>query len=152
MKDVILLVGIPGSGKSTHYENELAGPGVAHVNADKVREELYGDPSVQGDGAKVFSRVFSDFSKHLKDHDIHTVVIDNTNVDWKSRKKFYDIANDHSIEKRFSVLFFADFELAKKRNAERERVVPTEVLERMISRFTFATPWELEHCKVEKIS
>ena len=53
---LILLVGIPGAGKTT-YSNEYvkSNPNIIHLSSDLIRKELYGDESIQGDPAEVFS-------------------------------------------------------------------------------------------------
>ncbi|QQR55771.1 MAG: AAA family ATPase [Candidatus Melainabacteria bacterium] len=63
MKRLLLLVGIPGSGKTTLAE-KLIEKGYHCLNADSIRRELYGDASAQGDPEQVFA-IFSNSLKRL---------------------------------------------------------------------------------------
>ena len=60
MAKLIILCGLPGSGKSSYaeafkdYDDAIyEGSTVIH-SSDAIRGELFGDPSFQGDNAKVF--------------------------------------------------------------------------------------------------
>lgn len=57
-----LLIGVPGSGKSS-FAAELAKLGNYRVvSTDAIREELYGDVAIQGDWGEVEARVFADIA------------------------------------------------------------------------------------------
>ena len=47
-----ILIGIPGSGKSTYAKEEHeSNSNSVYLSSDKIREELYGNESVQGNPA-----------------------------------------------------------------------------------------------------
>ena len=53
---LILLVGIPGSGKTTYAEKYLeVFNNTIHLSSDKIRAELWGSETTQGDNNEVFS-------------------------------------------------------------------------------------------------
>ena len=53
---LILLVGIPGSGKTTYAEKYIKeNPNAVHLSSDKIRAELWGNEATQGDNNEVFS-------------------------------------------------------------------------------------------------
>ena len=53
---LIILVGIPGSGKTTYANNYMVlNSNTIHLSSDAIRKELYGDENIQGDPAEVFS-------------------------------------------------------------------------------------------------
>jgi predicted kinase len=57
-KEIILLVGIPGSGKTTYcLEHESDS---SYVSSDSIRRFIYGNESIQGNP----SVVFLNFIKH----------------------------------------------------------------------------------------
>jgi len=153
-KKIILLVGIPGSGKSTYFKNHFGydKPDVAYINADSVRLKLYGDENIQGNGKQVFDIIYGNFLNALINDAISTIVVDNTNISFKSRQKFYElIENNCTMNTAIELIFFENFELAKERNTNRDRVVPDEVMDRMISNFQGPTVWELKHANVKRV-
>jgi len=132
LKKLILLVGMPASGKST-LAAKLIAKGFSCLNADSIREELYGDAILQGDPAEVFKIFFERLEELLKaDSDI---VVDNTNLKFQHRKQIIDKAKGFGyadIE-----LWFLDmpFALCAARNGERERRIPDDALKNMFSIF-----------------
>lgn len=129
---LIVMCGLPASGKST-YSQWLEESGVfKRVCPDLIRKELYGDENIQGDGARVFKIAHC----RIRDYGClsENVVFDATNIDRKTRtnlvasmRGYFDII----ICKWFSTPLLT----CKLRNAQRERQVPYEVLERMAERF-----------------
>lgn len=87
MQNFFMMVGLPGSGKSTFARNVLsASPGAVVHSSDEIRRELLGDKNDQTQQALVFStlheRVFSDLRAGKN------VVYDATNINYKQRKQF----------------------------------------------------------------
>lgn len=129
---LIVMCGLPASGKST-YAEWLAESGVfCGVCPDKIRGELYGDENIQGDGKQVFTIA------HARIEDLgkngNNVVFDATNIDRKTRVNLVKKMRPHFdiiICKWFSTPLLT----CKLRNAKRERQVPYEVLESMYERF-----------------
>ena len=129
---LIVMCGLPASGKST-YSEWLAESGVfCGVCPDKIRGELYGDENIQGDGKTVFAIAHARIEDLGKDG--NNVVFDATNIDRKTRKDLVKKMRPHFdiiICKWFSTPLIT----CKLRNAKRERQVPEEVLDRMYERF-----------------
>lgn len=144
MKTIILTVGIPGSGKSTWVKSvfDLTDTSVFRISADAVRNLLYGDEKIQGNGKRVFDVVYELFDYAIKNSNIKTILIDNTNTSFKARNSFYSRINvsDYNI----FLKVFGDHDLAKERNISRDRVVPTDVLDRMVSNFEDITSEEIK--------
>ena len=129
---LIVMCGLPASGKST-YSEWLEESGVfKRVCPDLIRKELYGDENIQGDGKEVFRiahermQVYGTFGDN--------VVFDATNIDRKTRKDLVKKMRPH-----FDIIickwFSTPLLLCKLRNAKRERQVPEEVLDSMYERF-----------------
>ena len=54
--ELILLVGIPGSGKTTYSKEYIErSPNTFHLSSDAIRKELYGDENIQGNPGEVFA-------------------------------------------------------------------------------------------------
>jgi predicted kinase len=141
-KNVLIMAGIPGSGKSYWVEHNVEPPYV-YINADSIRKELYGDENEQGNPKEVFGKVFDRFQKALLDKNVSTIVVDNTSVAYKTRKDYYKLIDDLNIDCKIKLIVFTNFELAKQRNKQRTRVVPDFVMDRMISNFQLPIKEEL---------
>ena len=62
-----ILIGLPGSGKSTYAKKEhKSNSNSVYLSSDKIREELYGNESVQGSPAEVFTLMQSRAIEALK--------------------------------------------------------------------------------------
>lgn len=129
---LIVLGGLPASGKITYAEMLIESGIFCSVCPDKIRGELYGDESIQGDGKQVFAIA------HHRIKDLgqggNNVVFDATNINADRRKAFVK-----EMRPYFDIIIFKWFStplyLCKERNAQRERQVPNEVIERMLLNF-----------------
>ena len=132
-KNVLIVTsGLPASGKST-YAEWLAESGVfCRVCPDKIRGELYGDESIQGDGKQVFTIAYARIEDLGKDG--NNVVFDATNINAKRRKELVK-----KMRPYFDVIickwFHTPYDVCYVRNKARNRRVPTEVLCRMFMNF-----------------
>ena len=131
--EMILLIGLPGSGKSTWAERFAANRNyTVIVSSDKIREELYGNEATQGDNNKIFSLVRERAEEALKD--CKDVIIDATNMTIKDRSAYFDIAKTYDTTVT-GILFDIPVEECKLRNSKRDRVVPDFVYDKMMKRY-----------------
>lgn len=129
---LILLVGIPGSGKTTYAEKYIEEhPGTVHLSSDKIREELWGNEATQGDNNEVFSLMQSRAIEVLNNG--LSVLYDATNVTRKDRA--YIISLCPKFVKIECHIVWAPIETCIERDAARERTVGKEVIDRMLKRF-----------------
>ena len=125
----MLLVGLPGCGKSTWVKSKLI-PGISGVlSSDRVRELLVDDATNQNIHARVF-RVIRDLLKHRLELRRPVTYIDATNLTPKERRPYIKLAElfDGEIE---AVFFDVPAEECIRRNRGRERIVPDEVIQMM---------------------
>lgn len=130
----IMLVGLPGSGKSTYAEKQF--PTFKIHSSDAIREELSGDVNNQS----INELVFKTLHKRVKD-DLTAgkdVIYDATNLNWKRRKEFLKELNKIDCFKS-CILVATPIETCLSRNAKRDRKVPKEVIDRMYRNFDI--PW-----------
>lgn len=132
--EFLMVVGLPGSGKSTYIEKYYSN---YHVHSsDAIREELSGDVNNQD----INKQVFSTLHKRVKDDLVagHNVVYDATNISWKRRKAFLQELKNVDCRKICHVIA-TPFEVCLEQNKNRDRVVPYNVIERMYKNFDI--PW-----------
>ena len=142
MAKLIILCGLPGSGKS-HYAEEFKtiddtfykGNTVIH-SSDAIREELFGDPSFQGDNAKVFELMHKRVKADLQAG--KTVIYDATNVTRKARRGAINLAHptNDTIECH---IVWAEPEECLRRDSLRDRKVGPAVIDKMLRRWQ--SPW-----------
>ncbi len=141
MIEFVMMIGLPGCGKST-IASKMKGYVV--VSSDKIREEFYGDENVQTDPGKVFGEAKKRIVRCINAE--KNVILDATNVKRKERMNFIkDIKNQikKDVEVKFVAIWVAvPFETCVMRNNSRERVVPEEVIMKMMKNFTPPGPDE----------
>ena len=129
---LILLVGIPGSGKTTYAEKYIKEhPDTVHLSSDKIRAELWGDEGIQGDNNEVFSLMQTRAIETLNNG--HSVVYDCTNVTRKDRSCIISLCP--KFAKIECHIVWAPIETCIERDAARERTVGKEVIDKMLKRF-----------------
>lgn len=129
---LILLCGIPGSGKTTYAEKYInEHDNTIHISSDKIREELWGNESIQGDNNEVFSLMQSRAIEALNNG--QSVVYDSTAVTRRDRS--YIISLCPKFAKIECHIIWAPIETCIERDATRERIVGKEVIDKMLKRF-----------------
>ena len=128
----IMMIGLPGSGKST-YCKEVAKKYNANIySSDSIREELSGDINNQ----KINELVFKTLHRRVKEDLLNgkSCIYDATNINYKRRAAFLQELNKISCEK-ICILMATPYEECIRRNSIRGRKVPEEVIERMYRNF-----------------
>ncbi len=143
MAKLIILCGLPGSGKSSYAQGFkdiddaiYEGNTVIH-SSDAIREELFGDPNFQGDNAKVFELMRKRTQEDLRAG--KTVIYDATNITRKARKSA--IACAHPTHDTVEVhIVWAPVNICFRRDASRDRKVGPEVIDKMLRRWQSPDP------------
>lgn len=120
-----VMVGAPGSGKSTWIEKNL--PDAVVVSSDKKREELFNDVNWQGDNLQVFQKCHADIDKALEMG--KKVAFDATNTKFSYRHAAVQIALNHYAHTTI-IYFDLPVEVMLSRNKQRTRQVPTSIITR----------------------
>jgi predicted kinase len=136
--DIIVLVGLPGAGKS-EYAKELAEEGYVICSSDEVRGRMFGNANDQDHNAEVFQILHKEIRAHLMDGD--SVVYDACNIHSKRRKAFLDTLKDIRCKKSAHVIT-TPYRSCIDQNRGRERVVPNEVIDRMYKHWQTPSMWE----------
>jgi predicted kinase len=125
---IVVLVGLPGSGKSTYLERL----GVTALSSDAVRGVLADDQTDQSIHPEVFATLRYLLRRRLALGRPVTYV-DATHLTPRERRPYVKTGQIYgcSVE---AVFFDIPMEVCRERNRRRERVVPEDVLERMASK------------------
>lgn len=139
MNSFIMLVGLPGSGKSTYArrykEND---PAAVIVSSDEIRQELWGDANDQQNPGDVFNLMMQRSVAALNEG--RNVIYDATNLSAKARKNTLAIIRNRTDNVLFICTFIAcSLSTCKLRQGGRDRKVPDDVIDRMVR--GFQTPW-----------
>ncbi|MBE5813142.1 MAG: ATP-binding protein [Clostridiales bacterium] len=125
-KSLVLLMGVPGTGKSTLAQKAFAYDSII-ISSDEIREELYGDAANQSDPKKVFEIFYQRITENLKQG--KRVIADATNIRKDAREILYAIAKEANAPV-YALVFIAPLENILQQNKMRKRVVPEYAVER----------------------
>lgn len=129
---LILLVGIPGSGKTTYAQKYIEEySNTVYLSSDLIRKELWGDEAIQGDNNEVFSLMQKRAIEALNNG--RDVVYDATNITRKDRG--YIISQCPKFVKIEAHIIWAPIETCIERDSARKRTVGKDVIDRTLKRF-----------------
>jgi len=120
-----VLVGLPGSGKSTW----LARQSIGAISSDRIRQVLADDPTDQTIHARVFLTV-----RYLLRHRLAigrpVSYVDATHLTPDERRPYLQLGQWYGCDVE-ALYFDVGLAVCQARNLGRERVVPEEAMERM---------------------
>lgn len=124
-----VMVGAPGSGKSTTAAAISKQNNASIVCLDHLREELWGDESIQGSWHELqslFHKKVSEVAKSGKN-----IVIDATHARKRHRKETIRLLRENGFSRVFCYIVHPPLETCLAQNKKRSRVVPQRVVIQM---------------------
>ena len=141
MAKLIVMVGLPGSGKS-YYANMLyreAKTPTVILSSDDYRKRLFGNENDQEHNDQVFKTLYADMRKYLISH--VDVIFDATNTSLKSRLRVINELGKIECEKEAYVIC-TPIEKCIEQDAGRERKVGEEVIWKFVRSFQCPQTYE----------
>ena len=127
---IVLLVGLPGSGKSTYLERL----GVKALSSDAVRGLLADDENDQSIHREVFATLRYLLRRRLALRRPVTY-LDATHLTVRERRPYVKMGQLYGCAVE-AIFFDVPLDICRERNRGRRRVVPEDVLERMAAKLT----------------
>lgn len=141
--DVILMAGLPLSGKDTWVEKNRKDMPV--ISLDEIREELRIPPTKKSD--KVVELAMERARKLLRKKE--SFIWNATNIIQETRQRLIGMFADYGA--RVHIVYIeAPYRELLARNRQRERYIPEAVLEEMIQKLEIPAPWEAYEVRVEE--
>jgi predicted kinase len=125
---IIVLVGLPGSGKSTYVERL----GAPSLSSDAIRGLLADDPTDQTIHGRVF-RLLRYVLKQRLEIGRPVTYVDATNLTPRERRPYVRLAEMYDCDVE-AVFFDVPLETCLERNRGRSRIVPDEAVLRMAAK------------------
>lgn len=124
----IMMVGLPGSGKSTVALDIMKDRNdIVYVSSDDLREKLLGDVNNQDSNVDIFSKML-EITKESLNNGNH-VIYDATNISRKRRKAL--LQQLPKTVTKVAIYVATSYKTVLEQNANRDRVVPQDVIDRM---------------------
>lgn len=141
---LIMMIGIPGSGKSTYAKYIANKINAEIISTDSIRKEICGDEMIQISNKIVFQKAINRINNCLLKGE--NVVYDAVNTK-KGFPELNILGRDAMLEKicdceHMAVYIDVTLETARKRNAARDRVMPDKVLIDNLNALTIPDDYE----------
>lgn len=139
MVNYVIMVGTPGSGKTTKAQELSEKYNATIYSSDAYRELLLGDASSQADNRKVFDSMYHDLRLSLLND--NSVILDATNMTVKDRARAIAQATDTECN-IIAYIMNTDAIECINRDKTRDRKVGEAVIKKFISRFQYPMKFE----------
>lgn len=131
MPTLYIMVGVPGSGKTTFAKKLSIARNAIHISSDDIRAELFGDATIQTNNTKVFNTMHTRIFGHLTFG--ANVIADATNISEWARKQIIELTPNGT--KIVFVVMDTHLNESLSRNRLRDRYVPEQVIRNMWNKF-----------------
>lgn len=150
MQTTVLMVGLPGSGKSTIAEKMINGEieefsnfsksNTMILSSDKFREIFLGDEKDQTNNKLVFGELRKSFISYLNQG--YNIIVDATNINMKSRRSYIELTKKYNVRKVAYVVNTPFDECIKRAENRTLRPINKDIIFEMEKRFQCPQPFE----------
>lgn len=139
MTQLILLIGLPGSGKSFLAQTiQKHHPQYHLISTDTIRSQLFGDEAIQGPWLKIWHQIQVQFQQAILQTPV--AVYDATNAQRRQRREVIKLAQKIGFFPIIGLWVNTPLEECLIRNQLRSRQVPEEIILQMHRQLTGAPP------------
>lgn len=124
-----VMVGAPGSGKTTYAHEFAESENAVVISGDDVRAELYGSAEIQGDWGEIWERIDELVSESCG----VSVILDGTHCRADYRAEAITLLRSYGYDKVEAIVMDATLPTCLARNFKRERNVPDYIVKQMHS-------------------
>ena len=132
---LVVTVGLPGSGKTSWVDDfigENQGKVIDVISSDKIREEVFNDIEDQNHNGEVFDLMKRRTKESLSQG--HIAIYEATNISSKRRRALLKELNKY-YDKAICLFKYKRLSACQIDNEERDREVPSDVIDRMYRNF-----------------
>ena len=123
-----VMVGAPGSGKSTYAAKLAQTENAFIISGDDIRAELYGSAEIQGDWGEIWERIEEQVSESCG----MSVILDGTHYRRDYRQEAITLLRSYGYNKVEAIVMDASLATCLARNLQRrERNVPDYIVSEM---------------------
>lgn len=148
MPRLILLIGLPGSGKSTIAASlQQTSPGLIRVSSDAIRAQLFGDEAIQGDWLLIQTEVQRQLQQAVQlilHGKAPAAIYDATNVRRRYRRQAIALCRRIGFTHITALWLDIPLQVCLSRNQQRDRQVAEAVIHRMHRQLVGAPPHSIE--------
>ena len=139
MSKLIVMCGLPGSGKTTKAKTLSEEYNATYISSDDLRKEMLGDENNQDNNESVFIEMNKRTADELRRG--NNVIYDSCNISCKRRIALIQTMKRYNPE-FICALVYKTYEDCLIDNRDRSRVVPDGVIKRMLMNFYFPQKFE----------
>lgn len=140
MPKLFVMVGLPGSGKSTTVEELKIIHKAETFSSDEYRKIVCGDENCQDRNQEVFSRLYKDLRIALSSG--YNCIFDATNTNRKMRARIFNQIKGIEGVEVIAYVMRTPYEVCVERDSHRERCVGPEVIKKFLHSFEFPQKFE----------